>query len=194
MGRLRRGPRRAGSGLSTAPLRFQLTPHPDFPCSALAGIEVEVLRPSPSVLSLTYRAAGRTAEVFLPPPAKPAPADELWRTTCFEAFLKPEGGAAYIELNFAPSTRWAAYHFTHYREGMTPLAITPPRIALRRDADAIQLDVGVDLAAQLPPGPCRMAVTAVIEETGGVRSYWGLAHPGGRPDFHHAAGFAAMLP
>ena len=175
-------------------MRFQLTPHPDFHCSALDAIEVEVMRPSPSVLSLAYRAVGRTAEVFLPPPAAPAPTDELWRTTCFEAFLKPEGGSGYVELNFAPSTRWAAYSFTHYREGMAPLAIAPPRIELRRAADAIELDVGLDLAAHLPPGPCRMAITAVIEETDGVRSYWGLAHPGGRPDFHHASGFAGMLP
>ena len=175
-------------------MRFQLTPHPDFHCSAIDAIEVEVLRPSPSVLSLAYRAVGRASEVFLPPPAAPAPTDELWRTTCFEAFLKPAGGSGYIELNFAPSTRWAAYRFSAYREGMAPLEIAPPRIELHRAVDAIALDVGLDLAAHLPPGPCRLAITTVIEETDGVRSYWGLAHPGGRPDFHHATGFAGMLP
>jgi hypothetical protein len=180
--------------LRAAPVRFQLTPHPDFRCSALDTIEVKVMRPSPSVLSLAYRAVGRTAEVFLPPPAEPAPTDELWRTTCFEAFVKPEGGSGYIELNFAPSTRWAAYSFRHYRDGMAPLQIAPPRIEVRRAADTIELDAGLDLAVHLPPGPCRMAITAVIEATDGVRSYWGLAHPGGRPDFHHATGFAGILP
>jgi hypothetical protein len=177
-----------------AAVRLNLTPHPDFPCSALDAIEVEVTRPSPSALALAYRAVGQVAGVFLPPLSEPLATDELWRTTCFEAFLKPEGGGAYIELNFAPSTRWAAYRFTSYREGMAPLQIAPPRIELRRDSDAIELDVAFDLAAHLPPGPCRLAISAVIEEPDGARSYWGLAHPGGRPDFHQAAGFAARLP
>jgi hypothetical protein len=34
----------------------------------------------------------------------------------------------------------------------------------------------------------------VIEAADGGKSYWALAHPPGRPDFHHAAGFAAHLP
>jgi hypothetical protein len=33
----------------------------------------------------------------------------------------------------------------------------------------------------------------VIEEAGGGISYWALAHPPGRPDFHHADGFALEL-
>ena len=34
-------------------------------------------------------------------------ADELWRTTCFELFLRPDGGRGYVELNLSPSERWA---------------------------------------------------------------------------------------
>ena len=34
----------------------------------------------------------------------------------------------------------------------------------------------------------RVSITAVIEEKGGRKSYWALAHPPGRPDFHHADG------
>ena len=30
-------------------------------------------------------------------------ADELWQTTCFELFLKPEGGAGYVENAIATS-------------------------------------------------------------------------------------------
>jgi hypothetical protein len=33
----------------------------------------------------------------------------------------------------------------------------------------------------------------VIEETNGNKSYWALAHPAGKPDFHHADGFAYEL-
>jgi hypothetical protein len=38
-----------------------------------------------------------------------------------------------------------------------------------------------------------LGLSAVIEETSGAKSYWALAHPPGRPDFHHADGFALML-
>ena len=41
---------------------------------------------------------------------------------------------------------------------------------------------------------CRVAISAVIEEADGTKSYWALAHPPGKPDFHHADGFALQLP
>jgi hypothetical protein len=175
-----------------ARVQLKLTPHPDFPCAALDAIEVTVTRAAPSRLALAYRATGRIAGLALAPPTAPQRTDGLWRTTCFEAFLQPEGDAAYVELNFAPSTAWAAYAFTGYREGMTPLEIATPRIEARRSDAALELDVVLDAAA-LPPGPCRLALSTVIEETSGAKSYWALAHPDGRPDFHHPAGFAARL-
>ena len=172
----------------------RLTPHPDFPCAAVHQIEVTVARPSPTSLALAYRAAGRIGDIALAPPAAPLFTDGLWRTTCFEAFLMPEGGEGYLELNFAPSSEWAAYAFSGYRDGMAPLELATPRIEARRSDHAFELDVTLDVAGLLPPGPCRLALAAVIEETSGAKSYWALAHPDGRPDFHHAAGFAALLP
>ena len=41
---------------------------------------------------------------------------------------------------------------------------------------------------------CRFAISAVIEEIGGTKSYWALAHPPGEPDFHHPTSYAATLP
>jgi hypothetical protein len=34
----------------------------------------------------------------------------------------------------------------------------------------------------------------VIEETNGNKSYWALAHPPGKADFHHADCFALEFP
>ena len=39
-----------------------------------------------------------------------------------------------------------------------------------------------------------LAFSAVIEETGGTKSYWALTHPPGKPDFHHPTCFTATLP
>ena len=38
-----------------------------------------------------------------------------------------------------------------------------------------------------------VGLSAVIEEQGGVLSYWALRHPPGKPDFHHRDSFAMEL-
>jgi hypothetical protein len=42
--------------------------------------------------------------------------------------------------------------------------------------------------------PWLLGLSAVIEEMNGRLSYWALAHPPGKPDFHHADCFALELP
>jgi len=167
---------------------FQLVPHPDHPPLAVRGVDVEVGVRVGGVF-LTYRVAG-AEKMLVPAQTAPARADELWRTTCFELFLGFDDEERYVEFNFSPSTRWAAYAFDGYREGMATLdRDAPPRI--ERLADGVAADC--DLAG-LPHGELRMALTAVIEEEGGVRSFWSLGHPPGKPDFHHPACFDARLP
>jgi hypothetical protein len=47
----------------------------------------------------------------------------------------------------------------------------------------------------VPPGASwRLGLSAVIEETSGRISYWALAHPPGKADFHHSDCFAHELP
>lgn len=166
---------------------FHLLPHADRAADRAQAITVDMTR-SGDLLTLTYLMVGDG--VRWPDRQLPVRADELWRTTCFELFLRFDDHERYVEFNFSPSTRWAAYAFEGYREGMTdlPLAV-PPRI--ERLPDGVQ--VALDLAG-LPHGEPAMALTAVIEEESGTRSFWSLAHPPGAPDFHHPACFAARLP
>lgn len=174
----------------------RLIAHPDSPCDAVAAIEVDASRPAPNRLSLRFRATGTPAGVAIPAAAPPARTGELWRHTCFEAFLKAEGSEAYLEINLAPSGQWAAYLFDGYREGMreAPLA-APPAIAFDAAEGALELSAELDLTGLLPPDAAwRLALTAVIEETVGRTSYWALAHPPGRADFHRDDGFALTLP
>ncbi len=42
--------------------------------------------------------------------------------------------------------------------------------------------------------PLHLALSAVIEEKEGTKSYWALKHPPGKPDFHHPDCFALTLP
>ena len=178
-------------------MRQALTLHPDSTCAAATGIEVEVARPNPGSLVLHYCVTGRTSDLRLPAVVAPARVDELWRRTCFEAFVQAEADASYYEFNFSPSLQWAAYRFSGYRDGMsTPGEIGAPRIDVRSNGESYALQAELDLD-RLPglPGEAawRLGLCAVIEEAGGGLSHWALAHPPGKPDFHHGDCFACEL-
>ncbi len=116
--------------------------------------------------------------------------DGLWQTTCFEAFLCESGSVAYREFNLSPSSCWAAYSFSGYRAGMADLALAEaPKIGL----DASQGHFALEADIPLPACSLDLALSAIIEETDGTKSYWALAHPPGQADFHAPACFAVTL-
>jgi hypothetical protein len=166
-------------------MRQALRLHPDSRSAAVMRIEAEVARPRAGTVLLSYIVTGKIGDLRLPPAGAAARADELWRHTCFEAFLRPLPGAGYYEFNFAPSTQWAAYRFDGYRAGMRLAAeIAAPRIEVQAEAERYTLRASVELAAA--GGAGRLGLAAVIEDVSGDKSYWALAHPLGKPDFHHA--------
>lgn len=172
--------------------------HPDSLCFAATHIEVEVARPCVGSLVLSYVVTGKINEVCMQPVMAAARSDELWRHTCFEAFIRPLPGAAYYEFNFVPSTQWAAYRFTSYRNGMRVAAeISAPPIEVHSDNDrySLQATLNLDRLPDLPrEAVWRLGLSALIEDISGRKSYWALAHPPGKPDFHHSDCFAYEFP
>lgn len=162
---------------------------------AVREVAAAVELAAPGTLRFRYRLTGELAELAVPPLATARRADRLFEHTCFEAFIAPAGGARYYELNFSPSTEWAAYAFDGYREGMRPLELAePPAIAVARTADALSVTATVALGALAGTGwPWRIGLTAVVEERGGARMFYALRHPAAKPDFHAAAGFTVSL-
>jgi hypothetical protein len=171
--------------------------HPDSRCDALERIDVQVTRPRPGHLALRYIVSGTISGLRLPPVAVPARTDELWKHTCFEAFIRTPTAVAYNELNLSPSTQWAAYRFAGYRDGMNDAReIDPPRIEVKSNETRLELHAtaALDRLPGLPPDAAwTVALSAVIEEMNGNKSYWALAHPQGQPDFHHPDCFALEL-
>ena len=166
---------------------------PGFSSTGVDRIDVTLERRSCTSLNLVYRVQGRIDDLVIPSPAPPVRADRLWETTCFEAFVRQVGANGYRELNFSPSSRWAAYDFSTYRAGMVQAALpAPPAIVLDVSDDDLILDVTLSL--DLPDAPCRVALTAVLQNKGGAKSYWAANHPSGSPDFHHPACFTLDLP
>ncbi|WP_340646366.1 DOMON-like domain-containing protein [Phenylobacterium sp.] len=178
-------------------MQLILQRHGDSHGAAAAGVEVELAWPAPGKLALTYVVIGDIAALRLPSPAPAARVDELWRHTCLEAFIGETGGPAYYEFNHSPSTQWAAYEFRGYREGMTPVEKAgDPAISTKTNDQRFILGATLaldGLAGLHSDAAWRLALSAVIEQRNGLKSYWALAHPPGRPDFHHADGFSQVL-
>jgi len=142
----------------------------------------------------SYVVTGKISELRLPAVTTAARTGELWRHTCFEAFVRPSPGEAYFEFNFAPSTQWAAYRFDSYRSGMrVATAIGAPRIDVQSAPERYTLQAALDLSSLPRDAGWRLGLAAVIEEVSGRQSYWALAHPPGKPDFHHSDCFALEL-
>ena len=194
-------------------MRCALRLHPDSRCTSVDHIDVDIVR-TRSHLMVRYVVEGRIDGLRLAPITAPARTDDLWRHTCFEAFLIYARGGGYREFNFSPSHQWAAYQFSDYRADMRPAADMPaPQITSHTTQSVYVFEAHLDLAALAgadagpdarrdegpdnvgrPDGLWRLGVSAVIEDTQGAISYWALAHPPGRADFHHVDGFALDLP
>ena len=175
-------------------MRRPLKLHPNSVCTVAAGIEVEIARPAGGSLLLSYAVTGSIGDLLLLPTGAPARTDELWRHTCFEAFVKEAAGDDYYEFNFAPSTQWAAYRFDGYRSGMhAATEIEPPQIVGRSVPERYTLRATLSLPDRQRDRVWRVGLAAVLEETSGNKSFWALAHPPGAPDFHHAEGFTLEL-
>jgi hypothetical protein len=178
-------------------------------------------RVRPLRLQLRYVLVGNIRKVRLRL-REPNRGEELWRHTCFEAFVRVGGDEDYLEFNLAPSGDWAAYRFRRYREGMERAAgvaaspldaecrtgpIEPERRALLKQAGFDTLErfepsffsLKTELSFPNSMGlavarPWHVGLSTIVEERNGRMSYWALAHPPGKPDFHDPACFALELP
>ena len=167
-----------------------LVPHPDTLATAVDRVEVELERDG-ATLSLVYRIAGDARRIVAPAArAEPLRRDRLWQSTCCELFVRNAAGGGYREYNFAPSGDWAAYRFGGYRARQAALETPAPRIASERSADAFVLRATVTEALEENE---RIGLACIVDD-GAALSYWALAHPPGKPDFHHACAFALPVP
>lgn len=207
--------------------RVSLQVHPETPCGPLTGIEVEVARSATRAgsrnIALRFVATGNVRALKAPLHQSPKRErkDELWRHTCFEAFVRVGSASAYHEFNFAPSGDWHCYRFLDYRKGMEPEKhVGSPGISTytrrtplgpeRRDGmekagldtfnrfetPFYMLQATLDMGGTMLPleESWHLGLSAVIEERNGAISYWALTFPPGKPDFHHPDCFTLELP
>lgn len=182
----------------TQAVHARLAGHPANPARFDGRIDVTLTHLPDGGLAIAYAIHDCNVGLHIPTPHAPACADALWRSTCCEIFVGPAGQHDYREFNFSPSGQWAAYDFHDYRQ-RTPATPDCPAPAIRfmSDEHLLQLDVTLAPAAlqikSIESETLRLAAAVVLETRDGSFGYWAFAHPPGKPDFHHQAGFALKL-
>jgi hypothetical protein len=171
--------------------------HPATCSLGVRDIGVHVHRTPSGTLELRYRLSGDLRGIRIPADGSARLGSELWRHTCFEAFVALDDQPAYHEFNFAPSGAWAACGFDAYRtRSVIRNPVEPPSIEVRTARDRLELDAVVRLESLSPEhasARLRIGLSAVIEATDEGLSYWALHHPADRPDFHHPGAFVLCL-
>ena len=179
------------------PRRVQLRAHPQGESAAVQGIAVETELTAGGILTCRYDLQADLSQLRVPYGGAGRRADELWRRTCFEAFVAATGATGYYELNFSPALDWALYHFGNYRSGMRAPPLEPaPELSARARAGGLELlaSVPLDSLPLLAPWrELRIALAAVVEDAAGRLGYWALRHPPGKADFHHPHSFTLEL-
>ena len=178
-------------------MQVTLVPHPSTPPAdpsfkVWANIEHAASLAAVASTNIWFGVGSPAERFVIPESAEPDRADELWKTTCFEAFLRPLGEESYLEWNFAPSGQWAAYEFSGYRANRVPAEVEAPPY-IRVEDNFTWWALGATIAVPADTN-WELGLSAVLEEKGGKKSYWALGHAGEEPDFHNAGCFAARLP
>ena len=179
--------------------RLQLVPHPSQKATApSAGLWVFV-RAEGSRIEAKFEFQNSYRSPLVIPNLKASVAgrhDELWKTTCFELFLQPQGQKNYWEINVSPRGDWNAYGFNDYREGMRreegiQLAGLPH---LEANDSGCECKFTLDLGSLgVRNSEWSLGVTAVIEMADGNKSYWAIQHSTEKPDFHKSESFVHRL-
>lgn len=134
-------------------------------------------------LEYTLSSNSTISKVFLPKFENTHRKDELWKSTCFEAFLfynEPD----YIEINISPSGAWNAYSFSSYRKGMVMTEdLNLTHLSSSHSDREFHLEACFDYSVKKYPYSIQLC--SILEDSNTEElSYWALDHDNDKPDFH----------
>ena len=177
-------------------MQFNLIPHPATPptdpeLKVWVNVDHAASLAAVATTNIWFGVSAPLSRFEVPEPTEASRADDLWKTTCFEAFLRPLGKKQYREWNFAPSGQWAAYDFSSTRKGRKDGEATDPYIRVEDNFTWWALGASIAVPADTN---WELGLSAVLEAKDGTKSYWALVHGADKPDFHDPGCFVARLP
>ncbi|MBU1405699.1 MAG: DOMON-like domain-containing protein [Proteobacteria bacterium] len=160
------------------------------------GVNIQgAIERTPQALVLSIVLHGNLGDLVLPDGTERTRCDNLWKSTCFEMFWAEEGRKNYWELNLAPNGAWNVYAFPDYRTGMNRenrVGEPPTNTEHTTDTFSLTAELGIG-KLHIHNTPLRVGVSAVLKHQNSRLSYWALAHPKERPDFHAPQSFLLQI-
>lgn len=150
-------------------------------------IQASFVQKSAFETHLDFVLQGPMNQFLCPSPEEPTRQDDLWKSTCLEAFLGQKNGA-YLEINCSPSGHWNAYEFDSYRKGMRPAKHITVRLT-RMEKDDEQARFFIQVISEKELELSEVGLSMVLESTNHEKSHWALRHPAAQADFHNAEGW-----
>ena len=112
-------------------------------------------------------------------------ADELWKTTCFEAFWALPGQNSYWELNLSTSGQWNLYYFESYRKPDPPIW---SHDFLLMKVETEKNNLTCTLQSKVPIEKLEISLCTILRLTDKT-CYFSTAHKREKPDFHARESF-----
>lgn len=165
--------------------------HP-FPGQDSGGVSIQGgIERTDKTIVLSFVLQGNLDDIVLPDVAERTRRDNLWQATCLEMFWAEEGEKNYWELNVAPNGAWNVYAFTDYRAGMQrEERIQEPLVKIQHTPDSFALTVELGIGSlHAEHASLRVGISGVLKHRDARLSYWALAHPAEKPDFHAPQSF-----
>ncbi len=178
-------------------MQFNLIQHPASPptdpeLKVWANVEHAASLAAVATTNIWFGVGAPAARFVIPEPAETERADELWKTTCFEAFLRPLGQEQLPRVEFCAVGCSGRLTISPQPVPAWPRAKRPIRISGVED-NLTWWALGAAIAVPADTN-WELGLSAVLEEKDGTKSYWALAHTGDKPDFHDPGCFVARLP
>lgn len=175
---------------------FSLIPFPD---SDIPDIKISgrVERTS-HLFTIRYSLTGIIETILFPAASShPARKDDLWKSTCFEFFIALPNDPQYWEFNMSPSGDWNVYYMEAYRrvgfKAETRIQQLP--FSVRCQPSEVKVEAALDLSSIISrENEIQVAITSVIQLKDEHETYWALAHPKLKADFHARETFILTLP
>ncbi len=177
---------------------MHLYPFQESPWTDLLKFSASAVRVNSNEIECEFIIAGSTELIELSAPAQnPSKQrlrkDDLWKHTCFEAFLSEDrkDSSPYFEMNCAPSGDWNVYALDSYRQGLRPAALSATLLVFQATTGQLHLKIGMtgeDLSRIK-----HLSLAAVIEFSDSSKSYFAAKHAGTVADFHLKESFTISL-
>lgn len=159
---------------------FELIPfeeNHDFSLSGKFAMDRNTLTCELSILPLSD-----SLQLVVPKFSTQQKKEGLWNSTCFEIFVK--SGKSYVEWNFSPSGEWWSMDFSDYRHR---LASKEHERTLPLKAEwTLNQTLSCAISIPVPTAPLQVGISCILD-MGTKKTYWALAHPKDKPDFHDAS-------